>query len=486
LLFARIYSVRFLNKSCTGMKASSLLLLALVLFAVLSVATCKKGEEQNFYEILGVPKDASEKDIKKAFRTLSKEWHPDKVGPSGEEKYETIVAAYETLVDAEKRKIYDWDLDQSWTKNLFNNLGQRGKFDTRTGPNKDPAQRNSFTDCQELVFSASISRYFPTIPNNDVIDWNNATQVDYFFTTLCTAQTYLNCKRLFSKVPQNTFVYAFHTGTLDDILAVCIPVEGEANNSSVFTYLRPFFKGFHSKDWFVGSIGYIYYVGKISFTPFDVRKEFMLPVLLLLFLFPKRYRSFLVKGIVPQHAELPSVFRRLTSYLIDISLVSALSSVVLGFLIYTLYQYIGISLRVILMYFVGFGLGFNVFTYWFLGSTPAMWLLGMRSFVCSQGYYGLRAEEKIGILRAVAYSLWRCVYFLAGTGLLLKSLGSGLIFVAVLYYLADVIQILGDRACGLITLHNFHPPKEKVDRDIPRNANTKDSVHKRRNIANEE
>ncbi len=60
---------------------------------------------QNYYDILGVKKDASEDDIKRAFRRLARKHHPDAGG--SEEKFKEINGAYEVLSDAEKRKQYD-------------------------------------------------------------------------------------------------------------------------------------------------------------------------------------------------------------------------------------------------------------------------------------------------------------------------------------------------------------------------------------------
>ena len=60
---------------------------------------------QNYYDILGVKKDASEDDIKRAFRRLARKHHPDAGGD--EEKFKEINEAYEVLSDAEKRKQYD-------------------------------------------------------------------------------------------------------------------------------------------------------------------------------------------------------------------------------------------------------------------------------------------------------------------------------------------------------------------------------------------
>ena len=61
---------------------------------------------KNYYEILGVSKDANSDDIKKAYRNLSKKYHPD-VNPQGEQKFKEIAEAYSILSDDQKRKQYD-------------------------------------------------------------------------------------------------------------------------------------------------------------------------------------------------------------------------------------------------------------------------------------------------------------------------------------------------------------------------------------------
>src|ERR1700684_1602187 len=65
---------------------------------------------KDYYALLGVPKNAAEKDIKSAYRKLARKWHPD-ANPNdtkaAEEKFKEIQEAYEVLGDPEKRKKYD-------------------------------------------------------------------------------------------------------------------------------------------------------------------------------------------------------------------------------------------------------------------------------------------------------------------------------------------------------------------------------------------
>lgn len=62
--------------------------------------------KKDYYDILGVPNDASQDAIKKAYRKLAHQYHPDKAG-GNEEKFKTINEAYQVLGNGEKRKQYD-------------------------------------------------------------------------------------------------------------------------------------------------------------------------------------------------------------------------------------------------------------------------------------------------------------------------------------------------------------------------------------------
>jgi molecular chaperone DnaJ len=63
----------------------------------------------DFYATLGVARDASDDDIKKAYRKLAMQWHPDRNGGSkdAEEKFKSITEAYDVLRDPQKRAAYD-------------------------------------------------------------------------------------------------------------------------------------------------------------------------------------------------------------------------------------------------------------------------------------------------------------------------------------------------------------------------------------------
>ncbi|MDN4489739.1 molecular chaperone DnaJ [Demequina sp. SYSU T00068] len=66
---------------------------------------------KDYYGVLGVPRDASEAEIKKAYRKLARELHPDVAGAEGEERFKEVAAAYDVLGNADKRAQYDRGVD---------------------------------------------------------------------------------------------------------------------------------------------------------------------------------------------------------------------------------------------------------------------------------------------------------------------------------------------------------------------------------------
>lgn len=114
----------------------------------------------NYYSILGVSKDASQDDIKKAFRNQARKYHPDvNKEPGAEEKFKEISEAYEVLGDAEKRKTYDmyesgapggtytghdgqvhtWTASGSWSDFLSDMFGGAFNKNRKAGGATDPS-----------------------------------------------------------------------------------------------------------------------------------------------------------------------------------------------------------------------------------------------------------------------------------------------------------------------------------------------------------
>ena len=108
---------------------------------------------KDYYKVLGVAKNASADDIKKAFRKLARRYHPD-VNPGdkrSEEKFKEINEAYEVLSDAEKRRKYD-TLGPNWQDQFgFSSAAGRRSSNFRSSPlNYDSP--TGFSDFFEALF----------------------------------------------------------------------------------------------------------------------------------------------------------------------------------------------------------------------------------------------------------------------------------------------------------------------------------------------
>lgn len=117
---------------------------------------------KDYYAILGVPKNAAEKDIKSAYRKLARKWHPDanpKSPKEAEEKFKEISEAYEVLGDPEKRKKYDV-LGPNWQQ-ASHQAEQQRRYRTGTNPQDfefdfgeaDAGGPSGFSDFFDMFFS---------------------------------------------------------------------------------------------------------------------------------------------------------------------------------------------------------------------------------------------------------------------------------------------------------------------------------------------
>jgi curved DNA-binding protein len=140
---------------------------------------------QDYYQTLGVAKDASQSEIQKAFRKLARECHPDLNGsPEAEERFKEINEAYEVLGDKEKRSAYDsfgsnWQNGQEFTpppdwEHLFQQAGfgggggsfQRGSF--RVGGGLD-----GFSDFFQAFFGGTAGGAFAGGFGSDISGGSN-------------------------------------------------------------------------------------------------------------------------------------------------------------------------------------------------------------------------------------------------------------------------------------------------------------------------
>ena len=112
--------------------SNSIIRLLLIITIISTLLLCVVASTNNLYSILGVPKTASQSEIKKAYRKSALKYHPDKVPESerakAEHKFKECAKAYEWLSDDKKRKLYDKYGERSLDPNF-----QPGMFDGATG-----------------------------------------------------------------------------------------------------------------------------------------------------------------------------------------------------------------------------------------------------------------------------------------------------------------------------------------------------------------
>lgn len=114
---------------------------------------------KDYYEILGVPRDATQKEIKTSFRKLARKYHPDtnKGNKQAEEKFKEINEAYEVLGDPDKKRRYD-TLGTGFRGGSEFNPPPGFDFAFDFGKDFTQAKESPFSDFFEMLFGESFKR----------------------------------------------------------------------------------------------------------------------------------------------------------------------------------------------------------------------------------------------------------------------------------------------------------------------------------------
>ena len=123
-----------------------------------------------YYDRLGVSKDASQDEIKRAYRKMSKKYHPDiNKEPGAEEKYKEVQEAYETLSDDQKRAAYD----QYGPDGANAGFGGQGGFFVMTTQGQGTLLANAYGSIKKI----ELNNQEVTIDNAHVVAWSQT--LDY-------------------------------------------------------------------------------------------------------------------------------------------------------------------------------------------------------------------------------------------------------------------------------------------------------------------
>lgn len=115
-------------------------------------------EYKDYYKTLGVPRQATEKEIKQAYRSLARQYHPD-LNPDTAERFKEINEAYQVLSDSEKRRRFD-QITSSYTDWQRSN-NKSGGFDWSRWTQAETARQESggiFSDFFTTVFGEGTRR----------------------------------------------------------------------------------------------------------------------------------------------------------------------------------------------------------------------------------------------------------------------------------------------------------------------------------------
>jgi len=179
-------------------------------------------QKQDYYKILGVPKSASEEDLKKAYRKLAFEYHPDRNqgNAEAERKFKEISEAYAVLKDQKTRKQYDqfghaggpqgggFDFSGFDFSDIFKDLGGMGGFQYRTS-SSGGFSGSGFDDIIAEMFGTTSGKRRRRTPGGPKVKGENLTasmSIGFMeavkgFTTKIELSTPMGVKHISVKVP---------------------------------------------------------------------------------------------------------------------------------------------------------------------------------------------------------------------------------------------------------------------------------------------
>ncbi len=117
---------------------------------------------KDYYKVMGLARDASEKDIKTAYRRLARKYHPDlnKDDPTAEDKFKELGEAYEVLRDPEKRKMYDQFGTEGMNQQAGGHGGQQYQYYQQGFDNDGFGAQNFAGGFDEDLFASIFNRGF--------------------------------------------------------------------------------------------------------------------------------------------------------------------------------------------------------------------------------------------------------------------------------------------------------------------------------------
>ncbi|KAM6320225.1 dnaJ homolog subfamily A member 3, mitochondrial isoform 2-T2 [Podargus strigoides] len=186
---ASVRAARRLLPLCAGLRAAGTKCAAAASFHSGAAARAK----EDYYQVLGVPRTATQKEIKKAYYQLAKKYHPDtnKDDPKAKEKFSRLAEAYEVLSDEVKRKQYDTYGTASFDPGAAG--ASAGRQYWSTGPSVDPEElfrkifgefsrspfgdfQNAFDQPQEYIMDLTFTQAAKGVNKEIVVNINDSCE----------------------------------------------------------------------------------------------------------------------------------------------------------------------------------------------------------------------------------------------------------------------------------------------------------------------